>query len=49
MNISRLVEGIVGFYGPYVHEILIVNDNSTDRTAEVAALVARHEPRRKGV
>jgi len=35
MNIERLVEGIVRFYGPYVHEIIIVNDNSTDRTAAV--------------
>jgi dolichol-phosphate mannosyltransferase len=42
-----VAESILGFYGPYVHEILIVNDNSTDRTAEVAAQVARREPRVK--
>jgi dolichol-phosphate mannosyltransferase len=47
MNIPRLAASILGFYGPYVHEILIVNDNSTDRTAEVAAQVARREPRVK--
>lgn len=47
MNIERLVNGIVQFYGPYVHEIIIVNDNSTDRTAVVTRHVARHEPRVK--
>jgi len=47
MNIERLVEGIVRFYGPYVHEIIIVNDNSTDRTAAVTRHVARREPRVK--
>jgi SAM-dependent methyltransferase len=47
MNIRPLVENILGFYGPYVHEILIVNDNSTDRTAEVAREVSQREPRVK--
>ncbi len=44
-NISRLVKTLLGMYGPYLHEIVIVDDNSTDRTAEVAAAVACSEPR----
>ena len=47
MNIERLVDDIVGYYGPYVHEIVIVNDNSRDRTGEVAAQVAHRESRVK--
>jgi len=49
MNVPRLVESILGFYGPYVHEILIVNDNSRDRTGEIARQVAAAEPRVKVV
>ena len=47
MNIARLVDNILGFYQPYVHEILIVNDNSTDGTGKAAESVARHEPKVK--
>ena len=35
MNIPRLVRGLIGMYGGYIHELIIVNDNSKDRTAEV--------------
>ena len=47
MNIPRLVRGLLGMYGPYIHEIVLVNDNSKDRTAEVAAEMAKLEPRIK--
>jgi len=46
-NVARLVERLVHMYGDYIHEIIIVNDNSTDRTAEVTREVAKMEPRVK--
>lgn len=46
-NINRLVKTLAGMYGDYLHEIVIVDDNSTDRTAEVAAAAASVEPRVK--
>ena len=36
-------------YGDYIHEIIIVNDNSTDRTGDVAREIAVEEPRVKVV
>ncbi|MEJ2009573.1 MAG: bifunctional class I SAM-dependent methyltransferase/glycosyltransferase family 2 protein [Acidobacteriota bacterium] len=46
-NISRLVKTVLGMYSDYIREIVIVDDNSTDRTAEVAEDVASAEPRIK--
>lgn len=44
-NIHRLVKTLMGMYGGYIHEIVLVDDNSADRTAEVAAAMAGSEPR----
>lgn len=46
-NIDRLVKTLLALYGDYIHEIVIVDDNSADRTAEVAAALAGTEPRVK--
>ncbi len=35
MNVTPLVMSLIGFYGKYIFEILIIDDNSTDRTAMV--------------
>jgi dolichol-phosphate mannosyltransferase len=47
MNVPRLVNALLGMYGAYIHEIVIVNDNSRDRTAEVTLEMARVDPRVK--
>jgi len=36
MNIQPLVQGLNDFYGKYILEIIIVDDNSRDKTAQVA-------------
>lgn len=46
-NIDRLVRTLLGLYGDYIQEIVIVDDNSGDRTAAVAAALANAEPRVK--
>ncbi|MGI8731436.1 MAG: glycosyltransferase [Solirubrobacteraceae bacterium] len=45
MNVARLVDGLTRSYGDYISEIVLVNDNSTDATSEVAHAVSRREPR----
>ncbi|HEY2646193.1 MAG TPA: glycosyltransferase, partial [Candidatus Acidoferrales bacterium] len=44
-NIDHLVQSLLRCYGSYIHEIIIVNDNSTDETAEVGRRLAMTEPR----
>jgi dolichol-phosphate mannosyltransferase len=47
MNVPPLVDALFGMYGDYLHEVIIVNDNSTDRTADVTKTLAEREPRLK--
>ena len=45
MNIFPLVRGLTGMYGRYIHEIILVNDNSHDGTAQAAREMAARDPR----
>jgi dolichol-phosphate mannosyltransferase len=47
MNIGPLAEKLIQTYGDYIHEIIVVNDNSTDNTAAVAREISIFEPRVK--
>lgn len=47
MNVPKLVEALVQTYDNYLHEIIIVNDNSTDQTADVTWDLAQRDPRIK--
>ena len=49
MNIRPLVDGILGLYEDCVHEIILVNDGSTDGTAEVMTKLAAREQRVKAL
>jgi SAM-dependent methyltransferase len=49
MNIPPLIKGILDLYGDYVHEIVLVDDNSRDGTRQVIEAAARENPRVKGV
>jgi dolichol-phosphate mannosyltransferase len=46
-NIPKLVQELFAFYGNYIHEILLVNDNSTDNTVEIVNKLSRAEHRVK--
>jgi dolichol-phosphate mannosyltransferase len=47
MNLARLVHALTASYDSYIHEIVLVNDNSVDDTAEVIRELAKTEPRVK--
>jgi hypothetical protein len=44
-NLPGLVAGLISLFDQYIHEIIIVNDNSSDETGAVAERLARSEPR----
>jgi 2-polyprenyl-3-methyl-5-hydroxy-6-metoxy-1,4-benzoquinol methylase len=44
MNIAPLISGLKGFYGDYLHQIIPVDDNSTDGTASVIRRLAEADP-----
>jgi dolichol-phosphate mannosyltransferase len=47
MNVPKLIATLTSLYDPYIHEILIVNDNSQDETAAVTRAIGASEPRVK--
>lgn len=45
MNIGPLVEALRAQYDPYLHEIILVDDSSSDGTREVMTRLAAEDPR----
>ena len=45
MNVRRLIDALFEAYDAYIHEIIIVDDNSTDGTAAVVAAAMAADPR----
>jgi dolichol-phosphate mannosyltransferase len=49
MNVSMLVCRLIELFDDYIHEIVLVNDNSTDETGEVIEELARKDARIKPI
>ena len=47
MNVGPLIERILDLYGEYIHEVIPVDDSSTDRTRDVMAALATKDARVK--
>jgi dolichol-phosphate mannosyltransferase len=47
MNLPRLVHALTASYDSYIHELVLVNDNSEDETAAVVRELATQDPRIK--
>jgi dolichol-phosphate mannosyltransferase len=45
MNLEPLARAMFDTYGPYIHEFIVVDDNSTDGTAAVARELSQAYPR----
>jgi len=45
MNVGPLVANLKRYYDAYLHEIVLVDDNSRDRTAEVIRALAERDPK----
>jgi SAM-dependent methyltransferase len=44
-TVGALVTGLLEAYGDYIHEIVVVDDSSTDTTADVVRALSKDEPR----
>ncbi|HEV3204572.1 MAG TPA: bifunctional class I SAM-dependent methyltransferase/glycosyltransferase family 2 protein, partial [Gemmataceae bacterium] len=49
MNVEPLVKGLLQHYNEYIHELVLVDDNSKDQTRIVLQRLAQKEPRVKPV
>lgn len=45
MNVTPLVERLLALYGDYLHEIVLLDDGSSDGTADVVTALAARDPR----
>ncbi len=46
-TIQHLIDELLKLYGLYIREIIVVNDNSSDATAQITSRIAYSEPRVK--